>query len=159
MKKVISTVLVLLLFAFLINAQEKVVSSSTPKFDPAADPFKDVQTAVVDAQKLNKRILLDCGGEWCIWCHRLDEFIEANKEIKEMLHENFIVVKVNDSKENKNEKFFQQYEKVKGYPHFFVLEKDGKFLHSQDTSLLESGKGYDKEKLLAFLKEWSIKKD
>ena len=45
------------------------------KFDPVADPFKDIQIAVNEAQKINKRILLDVGGEWCIWCHRIDAFI------------------------------------------------------------------------------------
>jgi hypothetical protein len=36
-----------------------------------------------------------------------------------------------------------------------VLEKDGKFLHSQDTAKLEEGKSYNLEKFMAFLKEWT----
>ncbi|QQS36491.1 MAG: hypothetical protein IPM56_00635 [Ignavibacteriales bacterium] len=51
-----------------------------------------------------------------------------------------------------------KYPEVPGYPHFFVLESDGKFLHSQDTGKLEEGKDYSKEKLMAFFKEWSPKK-
>jgi hypothetical protein len=68
-------------------------------------------------------------------------------------------VKVNFSKENKNESFLSNYPKIEGYPHIFVLESDGAFLHSQDTGLLEKEKSYDKDKILAFLKEWKKPKN
>jgi len=128
------------------------------KFDPARDPFKDLETAVKEAGETNRRIILDIGGEWCIWCHRIDEFIEQNDEIKNFIEKKFIVVKVNYSEENKNEKFFAQYPKVDGYPHFFVLSKKGKLLHSQNTGLLEKDKSYDVEKFMKFLKKWAAKK-
>ncbi len=124
------------------------------KFDPAADPFKDLTSVIEKAGKENKRIILDVGGEWCIWCHRLDIFILQDEEIKNYLEENFITLKINYSKENKNEKFLGQYPKVEGYPHMYVLEKDGKLLHSQNTGLLEKEKSYDKEKIMEFLKKW-----
>jgi len=40
----------------------------------------------------------------------------------------------------------------------FVLSPEGEMLHSQNTGLLETGKSYDKEKFLNFLKEWSPNK-
>ncbi|MDP2036807.1 MAG: thioredoxin family protein [Ignavibacteria bacterium] len=138
-------------FAF---AQQKVEKGAR-KFDPARDPFADVKTAVDEAEKDHKRILLDIGGEWCIWCHRLDKFIEENAEVKTYLNDNFIVIKVNFSLENKNEKFLAQFPKVPGYPHFFVLDTDGKFLHSQGTGELEKDKSYSAELILSFLKEWA----
>ena len=107
---------------------------------------------------MNKRIILDVGGEWCIWCHRIDAFIEQNSEIKDFLNKHFIVVKVNYSEENKNEKFLSRYPKVDGYPHFFVLDDKGKLLHSQNTGLLEKEKSYDTGKFLSFLKKWAVKK-
>jgi thioredoxin-related protein len=150
------------LFFFIISlsafAQTAEVESKREKFDPNKDPFFDLKNIVVKAQEENKRIILDVGGEWCIWCHRLDAFIDSNDEIKNLLSENYFIMKVNFSPENKNEKFLEQYPKIKGYPHMFVLDSDGKFLHSQDTGLLEKEKSYDKEKIMAFLKEWSPKK-
>lgn len=127
------------------------------KFDPTRNAAKDIENAIVKATKENKRILLDVGGEWCIWCHRLDEFILADKEIDSTLHANFIVVKVNYSKENKNEELLAKYPKIEGYPHFFILEKDGKLLLSKNTGELEAEKSYSREKLLAFLTEWKVK--
>ena len=141
-----------------LTAQDKS-ESTTPKFDPARDPFKDLKEVVVDAQKTNKRILLDVGGEWCIWCHRLDGFLEAHPDLKNFMHDNFVVLKVNWSPENKNEKFLSQYPKVAGFPHIYILEKDGKLLFSKNTGELEKEKSYDAEKIMNFLKEWAAKKE
>ncbi len=78
----------------------------------------------------------------------------ANKDLAETLHKEFVVVKVNWSKENKNEAVLSRYPKIPGYPHLFVLDSNGKLLHSQDTSELESGKGHDQDKVMAFFKKW-----
>lgn len=149
--------LLLFVFSFSLIAQTKS-DERTNKFDPDRNPFEDLKTATQLATETNKRIILDVGGEWCIWCHRLDDFIESSETIKKKLDENFIVIKVNYSKENKNEEFLSKYPQIDGYPHFFVLEKDGKLLHSQNTGLLEKDKDYDPEKFIAFLNDWSPKK-
>lgn len=147
-----------ILFGLVINnlfAQNNTEKSAAPKFDPAKDQLKDLKEAVIEAQKTDKRILLDVGGEWCIWCHRLDGFLEANPDLKNFMHENFVVLKVNWSPENKNEKFLSQYPKIPGFPHIYILEKDGKFLFSKNTGELEKEKSYDAEKIMSFLKEWA----
>ena len=134
------------------------VTDSLPKFDPSRNPFEDLKIAIEQAEQTNKNIILDVGGEWCIWCHRIDAFMHNNKEIKNLLDENYIVVKINFSKENKNEEFLSQYPKIEGYPHFFVLDRTGKLLHSQNTGDLEEGKDYDKVKFIDFLKKWKTNK-
>ncbi len=127
------------------------------KFDPTRDAAADIATAVKVATKTGQRIVLDVGGEWCIWCHRLDKFFDDNKDVSDFLHTNYIVVKVNYSKENKNEKVLSAYPPVKGYPHLFVLDTNGQLLHSQDTGDLESGNHHDHDKVLKFLKAWAPK--
>jgi len=148
----------LIIFSVLPILAQNNTEVKREKFDPMKNPFEDLKNAIVKAKEENKRIILDVGGEWCIWCHRLDAFIENDAEIKGFLNNNFITVKVNFSPENKNEKFLSQYPAIKGYPHMFVLDSDGKFLHSQDTGLLEKEKSYDKEKILEFLKQWALTK-
>lgn len=130
-------------------------SKTREKFDPQRDAAKDIADAVAVAKKEGKRILLDVGGEWCSWCHKLDKFFQDNQDIVGFLNQNYIVVKVNYSKENKNEKILSGYPSINGYPHLFVLEKDGKFLHSQDTGELESGNHHDHDKVFDFLKKWA----
>ncbi len=125
------------------------------KFDPARDAEKDIADAVVEAQRTGRRVLLDVGGDWCIWCRRLDSLFAMNKDLSEFEHQKFVVVKVNWSKENKNEKVLSKYPPIPGYPHIFILGSDGKLLHSQNTGELESGNHHDRGKVLAFLKRWA----
>ncbi|MBK7865879.1 MAG: thioredoxin family protein [Ignavibacteriales bacterium] len=124
------------------------------KFDPTKNPSEDLKIAVKTATAENKRILLDVGGEWCIWCHRIDEFIETNEDVKSSLTSAFVILKVNYSKENKNEEFLGKFPTIEGYPHFFVLENDGSLTVSQNTGDLEDGKSYSKEKFLEFVAKY-----
>ena len=140
-----------------IKDAPKKDTTEREKFDPAKDPEKDVQNAVAVTTNTGQRILLDVGGEWCSWCHKLDKFFQDNKDVSEFMHKNFVVVKVNYSKENKNEKFLSNYPKIPGYPHLFVLESNGKFLHSQGSGDLESGDHHDHDKVFDFLKKWAPK--
>ena len=125
------------------------------RFDPARDPAKDVAAAVAQARDAGKRVLVDVGGEWCSWCHKMDRFFAADDEARAVRDRGFVVVKVNYSPQNKNQAFLSRYPRIAGYPHLFVLGPDGKLLHSQDTGELEAGKGYDRDKLLGFLRNWS----
>ncbi|MGD0590961.1 MAG: thioredoxin family protein [Bacteroidota bacterium] len=138
----------------------KPASEQHQKFDPARDAQKDIQDAIVLAKKSNKRILLDIGGEWCIWCHRLDSLFIQNKDLENYLNKHYVVVKINVSKENENQGVLSKYPKVAGYPHIFILNKNGQLIHSQDTGELEYPKdypykGHDKTKVFAFLKKWA----
>ena len=131
------------------------VLAAAPKYDPKADPNADLAKAVVEAKRGNKRILVEVGGEWCGWCHRMHAFFDQNESLREFRDDNFVVMQVNFSDENKNEKFLSQYPKIDGYPHIFVLDSNGKLLHSQNTGDLEEGKGYNLEVFTAFLKRWA----
>jgi thiol:disulfide interchange protein len=160
---VITRISVLALGVFLLclpaYAQETIQGADSyvpvTKFDPARDAAKDVQDAIREAERTGKRILLDVGGNWCVWCRRLDSLFQSDKGLSNFLHANFVVVKVNWSKENKNEALLSRYPKIPGYPHLFVLDSKGTLLHSQDTGQLESGKGHDPKKVMDFLKMWA----
>ena len=67
----------------------------------------------------------------------------------------YVWMKVNYSEENENKPFLSAYPGIKGYPHLFVLDADGKLLHSQFTGELEKGKGYDRAKFFDFMKAWA----
>ncbi len=100
-------------------------------------------------------MLVDAGGEWCVWCHILDRFFATDGEAQALLDANYVVVKVNYSPENRNRAFFAAYPPVAGYPHLYVLDGNGKLVQSQDTGELEAGEGYDRAKVVAFLKRYA----
>jgi thioredoxin-related protein len=125
------------------------------EYDPARDPATDLEETTLTAQAVGKRILLEIGGEWCGWCHRLDLYIREHPAISERLLAGFVVMKVNYSRENENEPFLSQYPKIAGYPHLYVLESDGTLLHSQRTDVLEEGGSYNEQTILEFLRAWA----
>lgn len=107
------------------------------KFDPKRDPNLDLQNAVAQAQKENKRIILDVGGEWCGWCKKMEYYLMKNSKLEKLRDKNYVWVRINMSEENENKEFLSKYPEIPGYPHLYVLEKDGTLLHSQNTADLE----------------------
>ncbi|HBK47362.1 MAG TPA: disulfide bond formation protein DsbD [Xanthomonadaceae bacterium] len=136
-------------------ADVAALAALSASFDPARDPVADLEMAKVEAKRGGKRILVDVGGEWCSWCHILDEFIGGDGEIRSFRDANYVWLKVNFSEDNENAEFLRQFPEIQGYPHLFVLDNDGKLLHSQFTGELEKGKGYDRKKFFDFLKAWA----
>jgi thioredoxin-related protein len=124
------------------------------EYDPARDPQVDLVATVSRAQADNKRILLQVGGPWCGWCHRLDTYIATHPAVTKAIGDHFIIMKVNYSDQNENAAFLEKYPKVAGYPHLYVLDTDGTILHSQGTAELEEGDSYSESAILEFLNAW-----
>jgi thiol:disulfide interchange protein len=128
-------------------------------YDPARNPAEDLKQAIVFAQRENKRIMLELGGDWCIWCKWMDEFYANHEDILQFRADHYVLVKINVSEENMNEEFLSQFPAAAGYPHIYILDSDGTFLHSQDTVKLEDGMdSYVPEVFMAFLQKWAIPK-
>jgi thiol:disulfide interchange protein len=134
---------------------ETAAASGDALYDPKADTEADLARAIEQARASHRRILLEVGGNWCIWCHRLHDFVESHEQVREAWNRGFVTVNVNFSKENENRKFLRHYPRIPGYPHLFVLDSSGKLLHSENTGLLEHGEGYSEKAILEFLKRWS----
>ena len=144
--------------ALLVPLRAAAAAETHPlptRFEPARDARKDLDVALRMARATHRRVLVEVGGQWCSWCHILDRFFAGNAEVRRIRDANFIWLKVNFSKENPNEALLSRWPKVAGYPHFYVLDADGRLLQSQDTGVLEAGKSYDPIAFRAFLVEWA----
>jgi thioredoxin-related protein len=125
-----------------------------PGYDAKADPQVALDRALVEARAGNKKVLVVAGGDWCSWCHYLESFIAKNKDIDDAIHRSFVTVKAYFGEENRNAAFFSRLPKAVGYPHFWVISKDGKVLHSVNTAALEDGgKSYNKANFLKFIRD------
>jgi thiol:disulfide interchange protein len=125
------------------------------RYDPGRNADQDIKDAVAEAQKTGKRILLEVGGDWCQWCHIMDDYFDKNPKLAASRDSNFIMVKINFSPQNENEKTLAKYPKILGYPHLFVLDTNGTLLHSQFTGDLEQGESYNLQKFTEFLNKWA----
>lgn len=130
---------------------------STKLYDPKANVEKDVAAALGQAKKEGKHVLLEIGGNWCIWCYRFNSFVLTDSTLKVMLNNNYVVYHLNYSQENKNEAYLKKlgFPQRFGFPVLVVLDADGNRLNTQDSSLLEKGNGYDRDKVKNFLYYWS----
>ena len=146
---------ILCVTVLLLAAQTAMAAGLADRFEPGRDAAADVAAAVARAKIEGKRVLVDVGGEWCAWCHILDRFFAADSEARGVRERGYVLVKVNFSPENRNEALLSRWPRIDGYPHLFVLGPDGTLLHSQDTGELEAGRGYDRAKMLDFLRRWS----
>jgi hypothetical protein len=90
---------------------------------------------------------------------RFNDFVTSDKSIDSLVKANYVVYHLNYSKENTNSKLLAKYGYPQrfGFPVFLVLDENGKLLHTQNSSYLESGKGYDKERVKGFFADWTRK--
>ncbi len=126
-------------------------------------PEENASAAIADAVKKaeleKKQVFIQAGGNWCGWCIEFNRFTHADPQIDSLLKADYIVYHLNYSKENKNEKIFEQYKFPQrfGFPVFLILNEKGELIHTQHSGYLEEGKSYSKDKVLGFLRDWNRK--
>lgn len=123
-------------------------------YDDQRDPFKDANAALTLAKATNRNVLIEVGGNWCSWCHKMDAFLLKNPSVYQALHSKYVVLKISVSDSNENEAFMKSLPPVLGYPHMYVSTANGKMLLSKDTAELQDSDGYSKEYWLTFLNQW-----
>jgi thioredoxin-related protein len=129
---------------------------SATGYDAAANPSVMLRNALADAQASGRKVLVIAGGDWCRWCMALEAFVARNADVKAALNKTFVPIEVYVGEKNANTEFLAALPKAKGYPHFWVLDSDGKLLQSVDTGPFENGAGgYDKARFLRFIGRWS----
>lgn len=145
----------LALFLVLAVAACSHADAQNLGYDPARDPVADLAHAKQEAAQTGKHVMIVAGGDWCRWCHALHDFLSDNDDVQAELDRKFVTVKVYVGDDNGNDAFFDALPPAPGYPHFWVLGKDG-IAHSIGTSSLEAGDdGYDKERFMAMLQSAS----
>lgn len=145
----------LALVAFIVSI---VYSQDKKLYNPNDDAQQKIDSCINKAKKENKFILLQIGGNWCVWCIRFESLTQKNEAIKKILMDNFIVYHLNYSKENKNESILANlgFPQRFGFPVFVILNKNGERIHTQQSDFLEeNNSGYDIKKVENFLNNWS----
>ena len=161
MKRLLSITLVLVLSLMAINAQEE---GSAPKkvYNEQINPLEQIDQAIDQAREEGKFVICQVGGNWCPWCLRFAEFITNDSTIAAVIEQNFVYIHVNYHPRKAGKVGQALMKRLNnagrfGFPVFVVLDEQGNILHIQDSSFLEEGKGYNKEKVLRFFQNWTPK--
>ena len=86
---------------------------------------KNYDSALEQAKKEKKLVMVDIYTDWCGWCKKLDRDTYSDKDVQAKLAKNFIAVKINPEKSQKNAQLAEQFGKA-GYPHIVFLDSNGK---------------------------------
>ena len=142
-------IIILTFFWFLAHAEEV--------YDPSIDAMSEIIKAISTAKESNKHVFVKVGGNWCGWCKLYDKFSNSDEDIALIMRQEYITVLANWSPENRNLEAMNYLGRPQrfGYPVFIILDGNGNVLHTQDTALLEEGRGYNKNHVLRFLKVWT----
>jgi len=129
-------------------------------YDVRADGSAQIAAAVGIAAAEHKRVIVDFGANWCIWCHRLHSTFEGDPGVARALDRGFVVVMVDVNTRNgerRNAATVERYGNptVHGIPVLVVLDSDGKILTTKDSGELEEGSGHSPAKIVAFLSQWA----
>lgn len=146
-----------IVFSFLSASSQDLTKFKLYK--PEENANAAIAAAVKKATDAGKHVMVQIGGNWCIWCARFNEFVTNDKFLDSLVKSNYIVYHLNYSKENTNKDVLTKYAFPQrfGFPVFLVLNEKGELLHTQTSWYLESGKNYDKEKVTAFFNDWAKK--
>jgi len=158
MKKLITLIMTIIMMAGISTADGQAVQEKKKIYNPGANAKEDISQAVTKAKAEGKHVLIQVGGNWCGWCILFHGFINDDPEIKKFIEENYVFTLLNMSVENKNTELLREYKNPGrlGYPVFLILDAKGDLIHTQDSGLLEEGKGYNKGKVMGFLRNWTV---
>ncbi len=157
MKKIKEILSLVLLF---VSISITAFSQRERLYDVNADGMQQFKTAVEQAAKEHKNVMIQIGGNWCSWCYKFHDFYKNDAVLDSMIKANYVVIRVNYDKSLKNEELFAQlgYPQRFGFPVIVICDAEGRRLHTQNSWYLEDGKGsYDRKKFVAFLKNWTVK--
>jgi thioredoxin-related protein len=118
-------------------------------YDPSADTLKQLNES---AKNEGKYILVISGGDWCRWCHVLEDYLNSNEEIYKKLTDSFVLMKVYSGYDSPNKAFFSQLPESNVAPHFWILNSNKEILLSQYTHVFEKGRSsYSDEVFTLFI--------
>lgn len=147
------------LIAFVFTSLMVYAQGEKPKiYNPEANGMEDLNNAISKANKEGKHVLVQVGGNWCPWCIKLHNYIEDNHKLDSIINADYVFVRINYSRENKNMDVLEklEYPQRLGFPVMVVLDNTGKRLHTQDTGYLEKDKSYNEKSIERFLLLWNI---
>jgi thiol:disulfide interchange protein len=163
--------LLLLPLMFFINGESLIHSVSyapaqsgqrayeTPtKFDPERNSAEDLAAAIEEAKRSQRNVLIEIGGEWCLWCRVMDAFYSKNPDLLALRDRNYVLLKVDMSDGHPNSEFLSHFPQIDGVPHIFIVDSKGKLIRSEDTSELEEGDTYNLERFRKFLEKYAPKR-
>jgi len=105
----------------------------------AADWTEDYASAVAQAKRENKMVLLDfTGSDWCVWCQRTDKEVFETQKFKDFADQKLVLVRLDfprekaqsDAVKAQNSGLKDKYA-IEGFPTLIAIKPDGSTIFTQ----------------------------
>ena len=121
-----------------------------PEIDSAA---ADLKTALAEAKRTHKRVIVDFGGDWCPDCQVLNIYFHQTPNA-DLLAKYYVRVNVNVGRMDANKDIAANCGvPLKGVPALAVLDANGKPVYAQNKEFSDM-RHLDSSSLTAFLNQW-----
>ena len=140
----------------LLLASSAVVAAEAP-YPEVPRAAADIEAALKEATRTNRRVLVDFGGNWCPDCKVLDINLHKPENLA-VLNRHYVMVHVNVGDKGITDNFpvADRYgiPLKKGVPALAVLEPDGRVVYAQKSGEFGSMRSMDPQSVNDFLVKW-----
>jgi protein disulfide-isomerase len=135
------------------------VAADQPPYDEKADSHQQITTAIAEASKANKNVVLVFGANWCGDCRALDAQMHK-EELAALIATNYEVVKIDIGRFDKNRDIAEKYQVPlkHGIPALAVLDPGGNLLYAMDQGQFADARHMSYEGIKEFFVKWEPKR-
>ena len=140
----------------IANLQQLPVVTLQP-YDEAANADAQVASAFARAQKSHKRVLIDLGGNWCVDCLILANFVRLPEMRRFMTaHDEEVLVDV--GRFNRNLQIPARFgitKRLEGVPALLIATPDGKLVNGGDIFAVSEAQSMTPQTLASYLAKYA----
>jgi len=126
-------------------------------YNEAANADAQVAAAFARAQKSKKRVLIDLGGNWCVDCIVLANFVRL-PEMRRFMEAHYEEVLVDVGRFNRNLQIPARFgitERLKGVPALLIATPDGKLVNGDNIFATADAHSMTPQAIAAYLAKYA----
>ena len=126
-------------------------------YDEHANADAAVAAAFERAKKSHKRVLIDLGGNWCVDCIVLANFVRL-PEMQKFMDAHYEIVPVDVGRFDRNPQIAARFGitgRLKGVPALLIATPDGKLVNSDDVFATSDAHTMTPQSLAAYLAKYA----
>jgi thiol:disulfide interchange protein len=126
-------------------------------YDEAANADAQVAAAFARAQKSHKRVLIDLGGNWCVDCLVLTNFVRL-PEMRRFMDAHYEMVLVDVGRFNRNLQIPARFgitKRLEGVPALLIATPEGKLVNGDNIFATADAHSMTPQSLAAYLAKYA----
>jgi len=136
---------------------EQLPVATVQPYNEAANADAQVAAAFARAQKSHKRVLIDLGGNWCVDCIVLANFVRL-PEMRRFMEAHYEEVLVDVGRFNRNLQIPARFgitERLKGVPALLIATPEGKLVNGENVFATADAHSMTPQAIAAYLAKYA----